>query len=367
MSAPSAAPPPIDPRFVEEADVVVIGGGQSALAAGFYLRRSGLSFLLVDAQEAPGGAWQHAWDSLRLFSPAQWSSLPGWLMPGGQDHYPTRDETVAYLTEYERRYALPVRRPARATSVRREGDRLLVELAEPTGRKTVRARAVISATGTWEQPWLPDLPGRERFGGTQTHSAQYRSPEPYAGKRVLIVGGGNSGAQILAELSQAARATWVTFAPPTFLPDDVDGRVLFAEATARFQAQQDGRPFQPASLGDIVMVPPVKEARDRGALQSVRPFTQLTSRGVVWASGREEAVDAIVWCTGYKPALAHLAPLGVLDASGRVAVTGTRSSGEPGLWLLGYGDWTGYASATLIGVGRTARAAVEEISSMLAT
>ena len=365
MTSPSV---PADPRFVEETDVLVIGGGQSALAAGFYLRRSGRAYLLVDAQEGPGGAWQHAWDSLRLFSPAQWSSLPGWMMPGGQDHYPTRDEAVAYLTEYERRYALPVRRPARATAVRRDGDRLVVELAEPTGRKTVRARAVISATGTWEQPWLPDqLPGRERFGGLQTHSAQYRNPRAFAGKRVLVVGGGNSGAQILAELSQVARTTWVTFAPPTFLPDDVDGRVLFAEATARFQAQQDGRPFHPASLGDIVMVPPVKAARERGALQSVRPFGQMTSRGVVWASGREEAVDAIVWCTGYKPALAHLAPLGVLDANGRVAVTGTRSSGEPRLWLLGYGDWTGYASATLIGVGRTARACVEEIVAALGT
>ena len=355
-----------DPRLRTEVDVAVIGGGQSALAAGFYLRRSGLSYVLLDAQERPGGAWQHGWDSLRLFSPAQWSSLPGWMMPGGPDHYPTRDETIAYLTEYERRYALPVRRPTRVTAVKRHGEGFTLELAEPSGRATLEARAVISATGTWEQRWIPDLPGRDRFGGRQLHSARYRGPAPFAGQRVVIVGGGNSGAQVLAELSQVAQTTWATFAPPTFLPDDVDGRVLFEQATAKFQATQEGRPFQPATLGDIVMVPPVREARDRGALTSIRPFTQLTPRGLVWSSGREETVDAVVWCTGFRPALDHLAPLGVLESSGRPALEGTRSVKEPRLWLMGYGDWTGFASATLIGVGRTARATVEEIVAALA-
>ena len=149
---------PEDPRYRESVDVAVVGGGQSALAAAFWLRRSGLSYVLLDAQDGPGGAWQHGWDSLCLFSPAQWSSLPGWMMPGGPEHYPTRDEVVAYLAEYERRYEVPVRRPARVTAVRRDGEQLALELAEPTGRKRVRARAVISATGTWEHPWVPDMP-----------------------------------------------------------------------------------------------------------------------------------------------------------------------------------------------------------------
>ena len=356
---------PEDPRYRESVDVAVVGGGQSALAAAFWLRRSGLSYVLLDAQDGPGGAWQHGWDSLCLFSPAQWSSLPGWMMPGGPEHYPTRDEVVAYLAEYERRYEVPVRRPARVTAVRRDGEQLALELAEPTGRKRVRARAVISATGTWEHPWVPDMPGRERFGGWQLHSAHYHSPAPFAGRRVLVVGGGNSGAQILAELSSVAHVTWVTFAAPTFLPDEIDGRVLFEQATARFTAQQEGRPFQPATLGDVVMVPSVRAARDRGAMGSVRLFSQLTPRGVVWASGREEPVHAIIWCTGFKPALDHLAPLGILDPNGRVPLTGTRATAEPRLWLLGYGDWTGFASATLIGVGRTARATVDEIVATL--
>jgi putative flavoprotein involved in K+ transport len=153
----------------------------------------------------------------------------------------------------------------------------------------------------------------------------------------------------------------VTYAPPTFLPDEVDGRVLFEQATARFNATQEGRPFQPANLGDIVVVPTVKEARERGVLSSVRPFTTITPSGVVWTSGREEEVDAIIWATGYRPALDHLTSLDLVEQTGRVALQGTRAEREPRLWMLGYGDWTGFASATLIGVGRTARAAVEEI------
>src|SRR5512143_3818911 len=104
-------------RSMRESDVVIIGGGQAALALGYYLRRTGLSYVVLDDGTAPGGAWQHAWRSLRLFSPAQWSSLPGRLMPGGSSYYPTRDEALDYLADYEGRYAVPVRRPVRVVSV----------------------------------------------------------------------------------------------------------------------------------------------------------------------------------------------------------------------------------------------------------
>ena len=362
------------PAAQTNVDVVVVGAGQAGLAAGFYLRRTGLSYVLLDEQPAPGGAWRHAWDSLRLFSPARWSSLPGWMMPGGADDYPGRDEVVAYLAEYERRYALPVLRPVRVDAVRRAGhgaDALLVE----SGAGAWRARAVVSATGSWARPFVPDVPGRGEFGGVQLHSAAYRSPAPFRGRRVVVVGGGNSGAQIFAELVEVTDAvTWATLEPPSFLPDHVDGRYLFEQATARYRAMQEGRtPEPPRSLGDVVMVEPVRRARDAGRLTSVPMFARLTATGIVWPDGRAEAVDAVIWCTGFRPALEHLRPLGVLEplpgsAQERVALggaAGTRSLAEPRLWLVGYGEWTGYASATLIGVGRSARATVDEIGRAL--
>jgi putative flavoprotein involved in K+ transport len=348
-------------------DVAVIGAGQAALSVGYYLRRSGLRFALLDEQAGPGGAWQQTWPSLRLFSPAQWSSLPGWLMPRdaaeGSDAYPTREDALAYLAQYEQRYAIPVERSARVDAVHRDGDHLRLE----TSAGSVRARAVVSATGTWANPFVPRLPGQDRFGGDVLHSARYPGPVMFAGRRVVVVGGGNSGAQIVAELSSIATVSWATREPPHFLPDEVDGRYLFEQATARYRAIQEGRtPDPPRSLGDVVMIPSVREARARGALDAVPMFTRFTDFGVVWSDGREECVDAVIFATGFRPALQHLAPLGLDSRDGRVAIqaggSGTRAAGEPRLWLVGYGEWTGFASATLIGVGRSARATVQELS-----
>lgn len=343
--------------------VVVIGGGQSGLATGYFLRRTGLDFVIFDAGTGPGGAWPHGWDSLRLFSPAQWSSLPGWPMPPVAAGYPDRDHVVDYLAEYEERYRLPVRRPVSVQAVEAGPDGLLVR----TDRGTWTADAVVAATGTWSKPFIPDYPGAGRFQGRQIHSAHYRMPEEFAGQRVLVVGGGNSGAQVLAELSKVADATWVTPTAPVFLPDDVDGRVLFERATARWKASQEGRePDVPAGgLGDIVMVPPVREARGRDVLHSVPPFERFEADGVVWGDGGRTRVDAVIWCTGFRPALDCLASLGVLEADCRIAVLGARAVRQQRLWLVGYGDWTGAASATLAGVTRAARTAVTEIQEAL--
>ncbi|MCQ9386032.1 ArsO family NAD(P)H-dependent flavin-containing monooxygenase [Brevibacterium sp. 50QC2O2] len=345
-------------------DVVVIGGGQAGLAAGFYLRRSGLDFVILDAQTGPGGAWRHGWESLRLFSPAQYSPLPGWPMPPQPgETFPTAAHVAQYLADYEARYELPVHRPVRVHQVRWDAGAFVVG----TDRGEWVARAVISATGTWQSPHVPAYPGQDAFTGPQLHTVDYRTPERFSGQRVVVVGGGNSAAQILAEVSTVADTLWVTARPPRFMPDDVDGRVLFDVATARAAAQRAGvRHDGVAGLGDIVMVPPVREARDRGVLHAVPMFDRLTSTGVAWSSGREYACDAVIWCTGFAPHLDHLAPLGLTLTGGHPATAGTRSVDHPGLHLLGYGDWTGFASATLIGAGRTAKLAVTELRTHLA-
>ncbi|MCH0542302.1 NAD(P)/FAD-dependent oxidoreductase [Streptomyces sp. MUM 203J] len=345
-------------------DVVVIGGGQAGLAAGYHLRRLGVEFAVLDAQEAPGGAWRHAWDSLRLFSPAAYSSLPGWMMPPQPTQtYPEAAHVVAYLREYERRYELPVHRPVRVEGVHRDGAALRVE----ADAGTWRARAVVCATGTWSRPFLPSVPGREDFAGVQLHTVDYRGPRDFAGRKVIVVGGGNSGAQIAADLAGAADLIWVTPREPRFLPDDVDGRVLFDVATARRRALDEGRTDTGgvASLGDIVAVPPVRAAREAGLLKAQPMFDRLTATGVAWADGSTADADAVIWCTGFRPALSPLAPLGLRGPRGRIPMRGTRVLAEPRLHLLGYGDWTGPASATLIGVGRPARRAAREIAELL--
>ncbi|MEV4274002.1 ArsO family NAD(P)H-dependent flavin-containing monooxygenase [Micromonospora chalcea] len=340
-------------------DVVVVGGGQGGLAAGYYLRRAGLDYVILDAQSQPGGAWGHGWDSLRLFSPAEYSPLPGWGMPRqeGED-FPTAGHVVDYLRAYEQRYDLRVRRPVRAHEVRRAGERLAVE----TDAGRWLARYVISATGTWECPYVPDIPGREEFAGRQLHTVNYASPEEFRGQRVVIVGGGNSAAQILAEVSRVAETTWVTLRPARFMPDTVDGRVLFGVATRKAAGGAGGGV---SDLGDIVMVPSIRDARERAVLHSRPMFVRLTDRGVRWADGAEQPCGAVIWCTGFQPDLAHLAPLLPGWRQGKVAVEGTRSMDEARLYLLGYGDWTGPASATLVGAGRTAKATVADIATRL--
>ena len=344
-------------------DVVVIGGGQSALTVAYFLRRTGLSYVLLDAESAPGGAWRHGWDSLRLFSPSAWSSIAGWPMPAVSEGTPGLDDVIDYLTLYERRYDFPIIRSTRVNRVEKIEDGLRVVSED----RAWEAKAVISATGTWSRSFIPSYPGQELFLGQQLHSAHYVGPDEFEGKTVLVVGGGNSGAQIYAEVSKVAQATWVTQEAPKFLPDEVDGRVLFERATARLKAQQEGvEPEQPAGgLGDIVMVPSVKDARERGVLSAVRPFTHFTSTGVVWSSGGETTADVVIWCTGFSPALDHLNSLGIVGQDGKVAVNENRSVASPNLWLVGYGDWTGLASATLIGVTRTARDVVNQVQSYL--
>lgn len=341
---------------VRSHDVVVIGGGQAALAAGFFLRRTTLDHVLLDDQPGPGGAWRHGWPSLRLFSPARWSSLPGWMMPEGARTYPTRDETLAYLAAYEARYTLPIERPVRVIATHADGDRLRLQ----TSVGAISAHAVISATGTWSAPVIPEFGHMHEFRGRLLHSARYVGPGAFAGQRVLVVGGGNSGAQIFADLLDHARVSWVTREPPQFLPDDVDGQYLFEQGTARFNALKEGRtPAPPRSLGDVVMVAPVRAARDAGRLAWRPLFTTFTRDGVVWPDGTEERVDAVILATGFRPNLAHLAPLAVPDARGRLAMEGLHAAAHPRLFPLGYGDWTGYASATLIGCGRAAKAVVD--------
>ena len=177
-------------RRSTDVGVAVIGGGQAGLAAGYFLRRAKADFVILDAQSRPGGAWRHGWDSLRLFSPARYSPLPGWWMPDQPgEPFPTAGHVRDYLTAYEARYQLPVRHNVDVEAVHYQPDHLEIR----SRGRIWRADAVISATGTWRRPHWPRYPGAHTFRGTQIHTVSYHRPDPFSGQRVVVVGGGNSG------------------------------------------------------------------------------------------------------------------------------------------------------------------------------
>lgn len=357
-------------KVVEAADMkiydsIVIGGGQAGLSVAYFLRRHKADFLVLDDREKPGGAWLDTWDSLRLFSPTPYSSLSGWRMPQGPDTYPSKDEFIRYLEAYEQRYQFPILRPTNVLDVSKRGDLFKIQ----SDRGDFLCKTLVSATGTSQRPFIPDYPGRDVFQGRQLHSREYRNVGGMEGKKVIVVGGGNSGAQILAEVSKVASTKWVTLQEPQFLPDEIDGRYLFEAATEKYLVQSgkaaaSSKPARKPSLSDIVVVESVKEARERDVLGSFRPFKSFHEGGVVWENGEKEDCEVVIWCTGFKADLDHLAGL-ELHEKGRIKTRHTRSLKEPNLWLVGYGGWTGFASATIYGVGKTARQTAKEIAEAL--
>lgn len=317
-------------------EAIIIGGGQAGLATAYYLVRAGVKILALDDQDSPGGAWRHVWPSMTLFSTAEFSNLPGWPMPP-YDGFPPSAHVIEYLTAYEQRYRIPVQRPVTVDRVEHNGDHYRIY----AGDRSWSAKNVIAATGNHTAPFVPAYPGT--YPGRQWHSANYPGVEAFRGTTVAVVGGANSGAQIAAELTGVAEVTWYTRRPPRWMPDDVDGRVLFRRNRLRALALQRGEP-DPGSdseLGDIVVLPEVRAARDSGRLQASAMFDSLD----------EITADHLIWCTGFRPALKPVRHL--LDG---------QTPKTPGLHLVGYGDWVGPGSATITGVGPYAKHTARDVA-----
>lgn len=337
-------------------DVIIIGGGQAGLSVAYFLKRTNLEYLVLDKNDRPGGSWLQTWDELKLFSPTEYSSLSGWAMPKSKNEYPTKKEFINYLENYEARYNFPIKRNTVVSNVIKNNN--IFQIA--TNQGMFYSKKLVSATGTAQSPYIPAYPNQEKYTGIQLHSAVYKNSTNFKNKSVLIVGGGNSGAQILAEVSKVAKTKWVTLNEPHFLPDDIDGRYLFNEATQTFLNKSNTSKKKKVSLSSIVMVQSVKEARNRNVLNAVVPFKSFYEEGVIWDNGIKENFDVIIWCTGFKANLNHLKSLNIIE-NNRVKTLHTRSLKEPNLWLVGYGNWTGFASATIYGVGKTARQTAKEI------
>lgn len=339
-------------------DSIIIGGGQAGLSMAYFLRRNKIDYLVLDSNSISGGSWLDTWDSLRLFSPTEYNSLSGWPMPKSKQEYPTRNEFITYLKKYEERYKMNIKRNINVISVTKKKSVFVIQ----TNQEVFYAKTVVSATGTAKKPYIPKYTNHELYEGIELHSIDFKNTDHLIGKRVLIVGGGNSGAQILAEVSKVASTQWVTLKEPVFLPDNVDGRYLFNTASNNYRNK--GKNQETVNLGNVVMIDVVKDARKRNVLSSKRPFLSFFNKGVVWADGTKEDFDVVIWCTGFKANLEHLKDLGIVE-NNKILTKGTNSVLEPKLWLLGYGNWTGFASATIYGVGKTARKTASEIQSIL--
>ncbi|MFE5673336.1 NAD(P)-binding domain-containing protein [Agromyces sp. NPDC056523] len=350
-------------------EVAVIGAGQAGLSAAYHLRRRGFvpattdptapeTFVVLDADSAPGGAWQHRWASLRMATVNGIHELPGFAVPPADPRAASRDVLPPYFAEYERRFGLDVQRPVKVRAVRRAGDdvdgRLLVE----TDRGTWAARYVINATGTWTRPFRPYYPGMERFRGRQLHVADFVSAHEFAGKRVVIVGAGVSAVQLLEEISHVAETAWMTRREPHWIDEggfDLPARSA-AIAGVEARVRQGLPPGSVISVTGMHWTPWARAAQARGVLVRHPMFTSIEEHGVRMPDGSFIEADAILWATGFRPAVDHLAPLKLRTPAGGFRVADTRSLDEPRLFLIGYGP-----SQSTIGANRAGRAAVQQI------
>jgi putative flavoprotein involved in K+ transport len=329
-------------------DTIVIGAGQAGLATGYHLKQAGLRFVILEAEPRPGGAWPRYYDSLTLFSPARYSGLPGLPFPGDPDRYPTRDEVVAYLSEYAARFELPIVAGTRVQQVERSEAIFRLHTARAG---TYQARTVVAASGSFYAPNLPRLPGQDRFRGTVLHAAAYRNPEPFRGRCVLVVGAGNSAVQIAAELAGVARVTLATREPVRFVPQRLLG------CDFHCWVRWTGLDYLPWLKDQST--PVLDPGKYRQALAARRPdqrrmFVRFTAEGVEWPQGERELVDAVIFATGYRPNFPYLAGLGALGAAGTPPHCKGVSSVVPGLYFVGLSGQRSFRSATLRGVGRDA-------------
>lgn len=329
------------------ADLIIIGGGQAGLATAHEALARGQQPIVLDASTGPGGSWPKYYDSLRLFSPARYSALPGLPFPGDPNRYPSRNETIAYLADYADRLDAEVCQNERVHALTADRDGFSVKTSR--GGEFHAPRVVI-ATGSFGKPWTPGIPGIETFAGRILHSADYRRPDEFDGGRIVVVGGGNSAVQIAVELARTAKVSIATRQPLRWQQQRILGR--------DFHWWLDRTGLDRARSGLLLVkhgTPVVDDGGYRSAVRSQRPdargmFTRFTGNGVIWADGSFESVDVIILATGFRPDVSFL-PVAALNSSGTPLHTRGVSSTVPALGYVGLERQRMFASATLRGVG----------------
>jgi cation diffusion facilitator CzcD-associated flavoprotein CzcO len=356
------------------ATVVVVGAGQAGLSAAYHLQRRGFvsaldepgaerSYVVLDADARPGGAWQHRWESLHMATVNGIFDLPGFPKPPIGDDEPSRLAVPRYFHDYEEHFGFPIVRPVRVASVRRVDDRPTGDLALDTSDGPWLARYLINATGTWTNPVLPVYPGQDTFLGRQLHTSDYENLEEFAGHRVAVVGGGISALQQLEEISRVAWTAWYTRREPVFLPGEFDHETIGRDTIAKVVADVEAghRTGSVVSYTGLAWTPYALAARERGVLERRPMFTAIEPHGVREADGSFTSVDVILWATGFRAALTHLDPLQLKNAEGGISMRGTRVERDHRIHLIGFGP-----SQSTVGANRAGRDAVAEIARALA-
>ncbi len=350
---------------LERFDTVIIGGGQAGLATGYHLAKRDLPFVILDANERVGDAWRKRWDSLRLFTPARYDGLQGWRFPAPAFSFPTKDEMADYLEAYAARFELPVQTGVEVDGLSTEGDRFLIT----SGDRRFKAKHVVVATGAHQIPKIPAFADELLTSIMQLHSSQYRHPSQLQEGVVLVVGAGNSGAEIAFEVSRTH---------PTYLSGKPSGQipVRHGPAAARFVlpvvrfvghhvltlGTPIGRKAQPRFISHSAPLVRVK-LKDLAAagVEQVAKTVSIEDGRPALEDGRVLDVSNVIWCTGFKEEFPWI-DLPIFDENERplhergVVVAG------PGLYFVGLTFQYSVLSDVLPGVGRDAEYIAKHIA-----
>jgi putative flavoprotein involved in K+ transport len=354
------------PSGGERVETVIVGGGQAGLAVGYHLARRERPFVILDADQRPGDAWRRRWDSLRLFTPARYSGLPGMPFPGPAFSHPTRDEVADYLEAYAARFDLPVRNGVRVDRLAREGGRFLLA----AGDRRWEADQVVVASGAYQRHRVPAFAAELDRGIVQLDTSTYRNPTQLRPGGVLVVGAGNSGAEIAHELS-GAHPTWLSGPDTGHIPVRTGGRwdrVLtppfwwFASRVLTVDTPV-GRKVRPKALVTPAPLERVRPKELAAAGVERVPRTVGVRDGLpLLEDGRVMAVANLIWCTGSRPDFGWV-DLPVLGQDGLPRHDRGVAASQPGLYFVGLWFLSGFTSSLLGGVGRDAERVADHIAS----
>ena len=348
-------------------ETLVIGGGQAGLATGYHLSQRGLPYAIIDANDRIGDAWRNRWDSLRLFTPKRLNGLPGMPFPGYHWGFPSKDEMADYLASYARRFDIDVETGVRVDRLSRQGDRFVAA----AGHRRFEADNVVVAMSSWQHPRIPTFASELDPGIVQLHVADYRNPDQLQDGDVLVVGAGNSGAEVANEL---ARTRDVVLSGPgtgtiPFRPESVAarvllpfvGRVVFHRVlTTSTPIGRKARPKMISTGEPLLRVKP-KDLTEAG-VERVPRVTGVRHGQPQLDDGRRINVANVVWCTGFDPALSWI-DLPVIDEGAREP-DHRRGVVEdiPGLYFVGLKFLHSVSSEQIHGVGRDAARIAELIA-----